>query len=64
MTTKTGTAALIGGGYVLALAFAGLNAASSAGQRWLFGLVFVVGFVLMGLAIIMPWEATKPKGQA
>jgi hypothetical protein len=59
LTTGTGLAALIGGGYLLGLGLAGLNADVSTGAKWAFGLVFVIGFVIAGWATILPWDAKE-----
>jgi hypothetical protein len=65
MTTKAGLATLIGGGYLLAFGLAGVNAASSAWTRWMFALVIVVGFLVTGWAVILPWDdARRPRPES
>jgi hypothetical protein len=54
--TGTAIAALIVGSYLLAAGVAGLNAASSTGQRWAFGILFVIGVLVAGWAVILPWD--------
>ncbi|GAA1967289.1 hypothetical protein [Catenulispora subtropica] len=55
MTTKLGVTLLIVGGYVIALGIGGINAASG-GTKWLFALLLVIGVVVMGWAMILPWD--------
>jgi hypothetical protein len=57
--TGAGIAALIIGSYLLAFGVAGLNAASSTGQRWLFGIVFVIGVLVAGWAVVLPWDGAE-----
>jgi hypothetical protein len=57
--TGAGIAALIIGSYLLAAGVAGLNAASSTGQRWAFGVLFVIGVLVAGWAVVLPWDGSS-----
>ena len=59
ISTKAGIAALIIGSYLLAMGVAGLNAASSTGQRWAFGIIFVIGVLVAGWAVVLPWNGAS-----
>ncbi|MBS2540079.1 hypothetical protein KGQ20_45805 [Catenulispora sp. NF23] len=58
MTTKWGITALLVGGYLLALGFAGINA-DSGGAVAVFAVVLVLGFVVTGWSAVLPWESGK-----
>lgn len=60
--TGAGIAALIVGSYLLAVGVAGLNAASSTGQRWAFGILFVIGVLIAGWAVVLPWNGHSGGG--
>lgn len=55
MSTKAGLTLLIVGGYLIAFGIGGVNAASGA-AKWLFSVVLVIGFVVMGWAMVLPWD--------
>lgn len=55
MNTKWGVTALIVGSYLLALGIAGINA-SSGGLVAVFAVVLVLGFVIGGWAVVLPWD--------
>jgi len=57
--TGRAIAALIIGSYLLAFGVAGLNAASSTGQSWIFGIVFVIGVLVAGWAVVLPWDGAR-----
>lgn len=61
MTTKAGIALLIVGGYIMALGLGGINA-NSGGAQWLFSIILVVGVVLAGWAVVLPWNGSKEHG--
>ncbi|MEZ0110889.1 hypothetical protein ABH920_004904 [Catenulispora sp. EB89] len=62
MNTKWGLTALIVGGYLLALGIAGINA-NSGGVVALFAVVLVLGFVIAGWAVVLPWDGGAPRGE-
>ncbi|MEY9862566.1 hypothetical protein ABH935_008214 [Catenulispora sp. GAS73] len=55
MNTKWGVTALIVGGFLLALGIAGINA-NSGGVVAVFAVVLVLGFVIAGWAVVLPWD--------
>jgi hypothetical protein len=60
MTTKAGITLLVVGGYTMALGLAGINA-NSGGAQWLFSIIFVIGMVLAGWAVLLPWKGSKER---
>ena len=62
MNTKWGLTALIVGGYLLALGIAGINA-NSGGVVALFAVVLVLGFVIAGWAVVLPWDGGATRGE-
>lgn len=60
MSTKWGITALVVGGYLLAIGIGGINANEGAGATTLFALVLMVGFVIAGWAVVLPWDGEKP----
>ena len=58
MNTKWGITALTVGGYLLALGIGGINF-NSGGLVALFAVVLVVGFIVTGWAVLLPWDGTK-----
>jgi hypothetical protein len=65
MDTKWGITALIIGGYLVAMGLAGINA-NSGGTVAIFAIVLVIGFVIGGWAIVLPWDggSSRPKHDA
>ncbi|NUR27556.1 MAG: hypothetical protein HOV83_17235 [Catenulispora sp.] len=61
MSTKLGMTLLVVGGYVMALGFGGINA-NSGGAQWLFSLVLVLGIVMAGWAVVLPWNGGGQHG--
>ena len=57
MTTKAGLTTLLLGCYTIAFGLAGLNAVSSTGLQWLYGVITVVGFVVTSWPVMLPWDA-------
>jgi len=55
MSTKWGITALVVGSYLLTLGIAGINF-SSGGWVALYAVVLVIGFVLTGWSIVLPWD--------
>lgn len=58
METKWGITALIVGAYLVALGLAGINA-NSGGAVAIFAVVLVVGVVVMGWSMVLPWDGGK-----
>lgn len=56
MTTKWGMTALVVGAYLLTLGIAGINANSGGGAVAVFAVLLVVGFVVAGWSILLPWD--------
>jgi hypothetical protein len=63
MSTKWGITALIVGSYLLALGIAGINA-NSGGVVALFAVVLVVGFVITGWSVVLPWDGDAHKARS
>ncbi|NUR60383.1 MAG: hypothetical protein HOV87_17245 [Catenulispora sp.] len=63
MTTKAGITLLIVGGYTMALGIGGINA-NSGGAQWLFSLILVIGVVLAGWAVVLPWDGGTERGES
>lgn len=63
MTTKAGITALIVGGYTIALGIGGVNA-TSGGTQWLFSIILVLGVVLAGWAVVLPWDGGEQRADA
>lgn len=55
MSTKWGITALVVGSYLLALGIAGINA-TSGGVVAIYAVVLVIGFVIAGWSIVLPWD--------
>ena len=62
MGTKLGITLLIGGGYLIAMGFAGINA-NSGGAQWVHSIVLVIGVVLAGWAVVLPWDGGGDAGR-
>ena len=62
MNTKWGLTALVVGGYLLALGIAGINA-NSGGALAVFAVVLVVGFVIAGWSVVLPWDGGARSAQ-
>jgi uncharacterized membrane protein required for colicin V production len=60
MSTKWGITLLIVGSYLIALGIGGINAASGA-LVGVFALVLVIGFVITGWSIVLPWDGSPGK---
>lgn len=56
MSTKWGITALVVGGYLMALGIAGINANSGGGALAVFAVVLVIGFVVAGWSVVLPWD--------
>ena len=56
MTTKWGITALLVGTYLLAMGIAGINAGSGGGMVAVFAVLLVVGFVIAGWSVLLPWD--------
>ena len=63
MSTKWGITALIVGSYLLALGIAGINA-NSGGVVVLFAVVLVIGFVITGWSVVLPWDGDAHKARS
>lgn len=63
MTTKAGITALVVGGYTIALGIGGVNA-TSGGTQWLFSIILVLGVVLAGWAVVLPWDGGPERAGA
>jgi hypothetical protein len=63
MSTKWGITALIVGSYLLALGIAGINA-NSGGAVAAFAVVLVVGFVVVGWSLVLPWDGGAHKARS
>ncbi|MFL6113326.1 MAG: hypothetical protein ACJ786_18490 [Catenulispora sp.] len=61
MDTKLGITLLIVGGYLMAMGIGGVNA-NSGGARWAHAIVLVIGFVLAGWAVLLPWDGGGRRG--
>lgn len=61
MDTKLGVTLLAVGGYLMAMGFAGINA-NSGGAQWVHAIVLVIGFVLTGWAVVLPWDGGRQRG--
>ena len=64
MTTKWGITALIVGSYLMALGIAGINATSGGGAVAAFAVVLVVGFVITGWSVLLPWDGDAHKARS
>ena len=62
MDTKWGITLLIVGSYLLALGIAGINA-SSDGLVAVFAVVLVLGFVMAGWSIVLPWDGGAARAE-
>jgi len=58
MDTKWGITAVLVGSYLLALGIAGINA-NSGGAVALFSVVLVLGFIVTGWAVVLPWDGSQ-----
>lgn len=57
MSTKLGITSLIVGGYLMAMGIAGINVnADSGGAQAVFSLVLVIGLVIAGWSVMLPWD--------
>lgn len=63
MDTKWGITTLVVGAYLLALGIAGINA-NSGGVVAVFAVVLVLGFVLTGWSVVLPWDGGKARAAA
>jgi hypothetical protein len=61
MDTKSGLTSLVVGGYLIAMGIAGINA-NSGGAQWVHAIVLVIGFVLAGWAVVLPWDGGGQRG--
>lgn len=62
MTTKWGITALVVGSYLLGLGIAGINA-NSGGVVAVFAVVLVLGFVVAGWSMVLPWDGGARKAR-
>jgi hypothetical protein len=63
MDTKQGLILLIGGSYLMALAIAGINANSGWAQAF-WSVMLVVGIVLTGWSVVLPWDGGRVSSEA
>ncbi len=61
MDTKAGITLLVVGGFLVAMGIGGINA-NSGGAQWAHAIVLVIGFVLAGWAVALPWDGGGQRG--